>query len=790
MGRMSIKKATFINAAAKYYAVICSFIVNIVLSRILTPAEYGVVAVVTVFITFFTIFSDMGIGTAYIQNKKLDRDDTNNLFSFMCYVGFFLFWIFFGFSYLIAWFYGSVAYIKVGWILGLNLLFTAINVIPYSHLLKEQKFFKVAIIQIISITIAGASAIIFALNGFSYYSIALQSVISVSAYAIIFVIMVRPKFKFLFKFESIKKVFGFSLGQLGFNFINYFSRNADNLVIGKVLGDEALGYYDKSYKTTTYVVTNFSSIIGSSIQPVLSKYQDDTDFVYRKFEKIFSFLFFVGVFISVVLYFNSREVILILYGNQWVASIVPFSFLALSLFAQLSLNITGAFYQTLNRTKLMAIDGLTSAMVLVPLIVAGVFIGDISTVAMLYLVAQAFNFVKTFTVMHIFLFKRKPQWLLKHLGKEIIIGAIVAASLLLLNRFLPIENLFLSLMLKLGVAIIVFVLATIIFNEEFVITDVVSGKISMKFLKMKNKIINKFINLFNRVEYKFSHRTKLSLKFKRRFLDNAINGKLGAVDQKRNVVCSITTIPQRINFIKYPILSMLHQKIRPNLIVVYVDKDKFTNDMIPNEIKEYVDQGLVHFRLVRDVMVHTKYFYAFQEYPNSLILTVDDDCVYSSTLVKKLLKIQSKYPNTVSCSRGHYLLLDKNNMFLPYCNWGWNKQSVAPDMRVVPTGVGGVLYNPKDFKISPCQEELFMKLSAKNDDLWLKAIEIVNNIPSVTLKRLDYHYSYTIEESQDVALNKTNVAMNANDVFWSNLTEHFNLANQFVVAKKKAKTKQ
>lgn len=121
LSKMSLKKATLINSAAKYYNVICAFIVNVILSRILTPSEYGVVAVATVFITFFSLFSDLGFGVAYIQNKELDKNDRDNLFTFLIYVGIALFVLFFIFSYAIAWFYKDSMYLRVSQLLGVNL---------------------------------------------------------------------------------------------------------------------------------------------------------------------------------------------------------------------------------------------------------------------------------------------------------------------------------------------------------------------------------------------------------------------------------------------------------------------------------------------------------------------------------------------------------------------------------------------------------------------------------------------------------------------------------------------
>ena len=765
---MTVKKATLINGAAKYYSVICTFVVNVILSRVLTPAEYGIVSIVTVFITFFTIFSDLGVGTAFIQNKTLTNDDKNSLFTFMVYVGIVLFFVFFGFSYFIAWFYESDVYTSIAWILGINLFTTAVNVIPHSDLLKQQRFKTVGIVQASATTIAAAVAILLAYNGFSYYSIVIQSVVSVGLYTIVFLLISRPKFIFRVRFESIKKIFGFSIGQLGFTFINYFSRNIDNLVVGKIFGDEQLGYYDKSYKTTTFVVSNFASIIGSSIQPVLSRYQDDPQFVYKEFKKAFLFLLSVGVFASVFLYFTSSETILLLYGEQWVDSIAPFSYLALSLFIQMTLNITGAFYQTLNKTKLMAINGLISAVIIVGGISLGCYLGSITYVALFYFIAQCINFVKEIVVIHKLLFKISARSLCIHIIKELFVGFLVAIALFFVPRLIFTNNNFILFLIKFAVSFPLYVLLFFAVNEQNSVFDVLIPK----FAKRLSATYSRIGNRIDKFCYWHFH---LKKHYYKTHYKNAIDGREGLVSTKYDIVCSMTTIPSRIMYVINPIRSMFHQSVRPKHVVLYLDETKFERKDLPKELDEFIDNGFLIIRFVRDVKVHTKYFYAFSEFSESLIVTIDDDVIYDRLLIESLLSKYEEYPNCVVAARAHRITFDNNRTFNSYNKWAWNYVTNYPDSLLVPTGVGGVLYNPRLFIKTPCQLDLFVSLSPQNDDLWLKAIEIVNGIKVVTLDKLEWHWHSVIEESQDVALNKTNVHENRNDVQWLALCDHFDI---------------
>lgn len=475
MSKMSLKKATLINSAAKYFNVICAFIVNVILSRILTPSEYGVVAVATVFITFFSLFSDLGFGVAYIQNKELNKDDRDNLFTFLIYIGIALLALFFVFSYVIAWFYKDPVYIRVSQLLGVNLLFTAVNVIPNSELLKQQRFKTVGITQAISSTLSSICAVIFANLGFSYYSIVLQSLIYTLVLGIVFISITKTKFLFKVRLESVNKVLEFSAGQIGFNFINYFSRNLDNLLIGKFFGNTALGYYDKAYKTSTYPVSNFSSIIGSSIQPVMSKYQDNKELVYDKFKKSFLFLVAIGAYFSIALSLAARETILVLYGPQWENSIISFSFLARSLFAQMSLNITGAFYQVLNNTKLLAFAGGVTAIFIVGGISTGLFIGSIEAVSICYFIAQCINFIVILMIMSKKLFQRNTNDLTKELIKIFAVSVVTYLISKLIFSYIIFNNIGVMLILKISVTgLIYFVLLYVNHLEKHVLKIIFS----------------------------------------------------------------------------------------------------------------------------------------------------------------------------------------------------------------------------------------------------------------------------------------------------------------------------
>ena len=280
---VSLKKATIINASSKYTTVILGLLFSAVLSRLLSPEDYGIVAVVTVFTNFFSLFADMGIGTAVIQNKKLSDDDENRIFTFTLYVGIALFALFSLFSVLLVHIYKNSVYYIVGPLLGISLSLTTFNMVPNARLMKSKKFLLVAIRTVSSSVFGYVAAVVIAFLGGKYYAIIFQSIITALITFLWNWKSTNLRFRFHSVINSVKKIWGFSSYQFGFNFVNYFSRNLDNLLTGYFFGDKMLGYYDKAYKLMRYPVDNLTNVITPSIQPILSDHQDDSRYVLEKY---------------------------------------------------------------------------------------------------------------------------------------------------------------------------------------------------------------------------------------------------------------------------------------------------------------------------------------------------------------------------------------------------------------------------------------------------------------------------------------------------------------------------
>lgn len=448
MDNISIKKATMINAIAKYTQVIANIIFGAILARILIPDDYGIVAIITVFTTFFNILADMGLGSAVIQNKTLTDKDVSSIFTFSIYLALILAIIFSILAFPISVIYNNKVYMPLCWILSISIVFNTLNMIPNALLLKNKKFKVVAIRTIITTLTTSLITVVLALFGFKYYALVFQSVLSSFITFIWNFKSVELKWSFHIQRESLEKVKDFSMFQFAFSFVNYFARNLDNLLIGTFMGSTALAYYDKGYKLMQYPINNLTNVITPVLHPVLSEYQNDFAYIYKQYMKIVRILSLMGVFVSICCYALSREIILVVYGNQWVNAIPCFRWLSLSVWVQMLMSSTGAIYQSTGKTRMLFRSGFVTAIVTVCCIVIGLISKDVTSIAFMILIAFSINFIITYFLLIKKCFEYSLVDFFKSFKYDFIIAIILMITFYLLNHFIIVSSDFISLMVK------------------------------------------------------------------------------------------------------------------------------------------------------------------------------------------------------------------------------------------------------------------------------------------------------------------------------------------------------
>ena len=474
MGTTSIKKAVLINSIAKYSNVIIQLVINSILARLLTPKDFGIVAVIMVFISFFNILADMGIGPAIIQNKELDDKNISDIFLFIIFSAIAMSIAFAIFSYGIAAFYDDSIYIKLGRLLSLSVFFNIANIVPNSLMLKQKEFKTIGMTTVLVNVIVGSITIMLAMKGASYYSLIINSIIT---NLLLFSINFRnSKIKIYFNYrrESIKLIRSYSMYQFGFNFINYFSRNLDNILIGKFIGKDSLGFYDKAYKLMLYPLQNLTFVITPVLHPILSEHQNDKEIIYSYFIKVIKLLSLIGIYVGVICFFCSNEIIRILYGEGWDDSVPAFRILSISIWVQMISSCSGSIFQATGRTKELFKCGVFTSITTVTGILIGISAKNIEYVSIGVVAAFFINFAFICYILVYGVFQKNIMNFIKNLYSSIMIAVLMIFVLSIIH--IRIENSLISVLIKGVIGTIVYLFGLFITKEYIFIKHILRRK--------------------------------------------------------------------------------------------------------------------------------------------------------------------------------------------------------------------------------------------------------------------------------------------------------------------------
>lgn len=439
---MSIKhdlmNGVFWGALQKYTGVVIQLLISAILARLLSPNDFGVIAISTVMIAFFSMFSDMGIGTAIVQNKKLTSEDLDSIFSFTVFSGLILSVIFFGCSNAVAFFYGNELLKPICRILSLNLLFASLNIVPNALILKEKRFKFIAIRSFVLHVLCGILAVLAAYNGFGVYALLIAPVVtSISVFFINF--RENPR-NLVFKIDwgALKKIYSFSVFQFLFSFLNYFSRNIDKLIVGRFFSLKDLGYYEKSYRLMLMPLDYVTFLLSSVMHPVLSSLQDNYAELAGKYNKIINFLAFFSFTIGAFCFFAAADLILFVFGDQWGPAVPVFKIFSISLPLQMLLSTTGSIYQSAGKTNWMFFNGLSNTFCTVSgYLIATFCFGTLKSIAWAWDITLLINTIVSFIILYRVVLNASVMDFLKQLVAPFCSGLTLVLLLTAVNLVKP-----------------------------------------------------------------------------------------------------------------------------------------------------------------------------------------------------------------------------------------------------------------------------------------------------------------------------------------------------------------
>ena len=291
--KSGIKGGLFWSFGERITAQLVSTIVTIVLARLLDPTHYGIISIVTVFITFCNVFVTSGMGSAIVQKKEVDDEDYNTAFFISLSIALVLYIILFFAAPFISAFYEMDELKWVLRVMALRLPLASVNTIQQAHVQREMRFKRFFVATLFGTVLSGFVGIGCAINGLGVWSLVAQYLTNTTVDTIVLFFVEKWIPKFQFSAKKAKSIFSFGWKVLATDLVYTVEEDIRSLIVGKVFGAADLAYYDQGKKYPSILVNNLNSAINKVMLPAYSRSQDDLDNLKEMLRKSIA----VGIFV-------------------------------------------------------------------------------------------------------------------------------------------------------------------------------------------------------------------------------------------------------------------------------------------------------------------------------------------------------------------------------------------------------------------------------------------------------------------------------------------------------------
>jgi PST family polysaccharide transporter len=358
----------------------------VVLGRLLTPQDYGLVAMVTAITGFVVLFKDMGLSMATIQKAEINHSQVSTLFWINVAVSFVLALILAIAAPIISWFYKEPKLTGITLVLAGTFIFSGLTVQHQALLRRQMRFTALAAIEIGSMSIGIATGIVLAWYGAEYWAlVGLSAATALSNVALVWVFCGwRPGLPV--RRAGVRSMIAFGGHLTGFGIVNYFARNFDNILLGRFWGAGVLGLYSRAYNIMMLPISQIRNPLESVAIPALSNIQNDPVRYKKYYIKLVTVLAFITMPLMVFLFVCADEVIGLLLGSKWSGAADIFKVLAVAAFIQPVATTAGLVLISLGQSKRYFTIGAISCIITVISFILGLPWGAIG-IAVAYTIA-------------------------------------------------------------------------------------------------------------------------------------------------------------------------------------------------------------------------------------------------------------------------------------------------------------------------------------------------------------------------------------------------------------------
>ena len=326
------------------------FVLTLVIARLVLPSDYGLIAMVGIFLAIAQTFIDSGFSNALIQKQNRTEIDYATVFYFSVVVGLIVYFLLYLSAPFIASFYNEQMLVPVTRIIGLTLIVTSFSVVQRARLTINLDFKRQAFVSSISVIVSGVLGIYLAYVGYGVWALVYQTLLNSLISTILLGIYAKWMPKWKFSWDSFGTLFSFGSKLLLSGLLHTIYTNLYSLVIGKKFSATDLGYYNRAYTIAYFPSNNISNIIVRAIYPIQCQIQDDDKELIRTFLQYIAMSAFIVFPLMIGLFVLAKSLILFFLTDKWLPAVPILQIMCIAYMWDTIMTINGTILKVKGRT--------------------------------------------------------------------------------------------------------------------------------------------------------------------------------------------------------------------------------------------------------------------------------------------------------------------------------------------------------------------------------------------------------------------------------------------------------
>tara|TARA_R100001369_G_scaffold85726_1_gene119633 strand:- start:6842 stop:8374 length:1533 start_codon:yes stop_codon:yes gene_type:complete len=459
------------NLSGSVVQIIIKLFVIGVLARLLTPEEFGIVAIMMLLVTFSELFSQMGIGSALIQLPKITSSHIAQGYSLSVLIGLLIGILFFFLAPIVGTFFDLTNADNAIRFFAIFFPLRSFNSITSAMLTRHLRFQLIVKTNVVSYVFGmGLTSIILAYLGLGYWALIWGQFAALMISLLSLMYYERPSFALRFEKPILRDLMFFGSGHTLGSIFNYFAENADNIIVGKLLGTSILGVYSKAFQLLAIPAQFFGNLFDKVLFPILSLKQDQKKKLAEFYLFSSSICFGMLIPLSVIVFINAKFIVDTLLGNQWQEVIVPFQILILGLAHRFGTKINKSYLKSIGLIYRGAYYQLIFAILMFVCCSVGAYLYGIIGVAFGVLLATILNYLQVSYRLYVELKFSMRLYFTMHLKTILVHLPFLTVTLVLFYYFeitSHITHLVLSICIYIPLMTLIFINKNnIIFNKQ------------------------------------------------------------------------------------------------------------------------------------------------------------------------------------------------------------------------------------------------------------------------------------------------------------------------------------